>query len=120
MSYNRGGCILIYVKCYFKLKMLNKISFSNNILDYITLELCIDKNTNIINAIYRATRYTNEAISELNNIILNNFNTFKNKKMIICIDLYFDIIKTDNLNLYKFINTINEIGCFKTITIQQE
>ena len=95
---------------------MNKLSFSNNILDCITLELCIEKNTNIIiSAIYRATRYTNEAISEFNNIILNNFNTFNNKKLIICGDFNLDILKTDNLNVNNFINTINEIGCFKTI-----
>ena len=38
--------------------MLNKISFYNNILDCITLELCIEQHI-IISAIYRATRYTN-------------------------------------------------------------
>ena len=69
------------------------------------------KNTNIIiSAIYRATRYTNDyAISEFNNIILNNFNTFNNTKLIICGDFNLDTLKTDNLNVNNFINTINEI-----------
>ena len=30
MSYNRGGGVLIYVKCNLKIKMLNKIYLTNN------------------------------------------------------------------------------------------
>ena len=76
--YNRRRCFNL-CQIYFKIKILNKLYFSNNILDCITLELCIEKNTNIIiSAIYRATRYTNEAISEFNNIMLKNCNPFNN------------------------------------------
>ena len=75
-SYNRGGDVLIYVKCNFKIQFLNKLSFFNNILDCITLELCIEKYTNIIiSAIYREG-CRNEVLGIQMKLFLNSITYF--------------------------------------------
>ena len=113
-SQNSGG-ISIYIKNEIDFKQLPHLTYSNQTIESLAIEVSIDKKTIIIVGIYRPHSDTIFNFQNaLNNIIHDN--SLINKSVCITGDFNINLLNTDNNNVNNFINNMHSSHFITNIT----